>query len=171
MYGPFWISTTVVFAVFVCSSLAGSVAAYLAGQPHNYDFRLLSSAVFCIYLYSFVVPVLFWAALKYFGCQPSLLEIVNYYGYAMTVWIPVSALCIMPFDIARWVFVGIAFALTAFFLVKNLYYVISRTDAKTSRILLVVILAAHAVFALILKVAFYSYDFRSEGQPDQEPPQ
>ncbi|KAL0092333.1 hypothetical protein J3Q64DRAFT_1807934 [Phycomyces blakesleeanus] len=90
MYGPFWLSTTVVFLVFVCSSLAGSLAAYLAGAPHVYDFRLLSYAVFVVYTYTFLSPVLLWGATKYYGCQPSLMEIINYYGYSLTVWVPVS---------------------------------------------------------------------------------
>ncbi|KAJ8658257.1 alkylated DNA repair protein AlkB [Lichtheimia ornata] len=140
LYGPFWIATTVVFAMFVCSSLAGSLAAYIADVPHQSDFRLLSYAVGVVYSYGFLCPALVWLATKYFGCQPSLLEIVNYYGYGLTVWIPVSVLCVMPFDIARWVFVGVAALLTGYFLVKNLYIVISKTDAKTSRILLLAIL-------------------------------
>ncbi|KAI7866289.1 hypothetical protein BDF14DRAFT_1728736 [Spinellus fusiger] len=90
MYGPSWIATTVVFLVFVCSSLAGSLAAYIAEAKHVYDFRLLSYAVFVIYTYTFLSPLLIWGAAKYYGCQPSLFEIVNYYGYSLTVWIPVS---------------------------------------------------------------------------------
>ncbi|KAI8636313.1 hypothetical protein BD408DRAFT_355921 [Parasitella parasitica] len=90
LYGPFWIATSVVFFVFVCSSLAGSLAAYIAGKPHVYDFTLLSFAVVVVYMYAFLCPALVWASTKYFGCQPSLLEIINYYGYGLTIWIPVS---------------------------------------------------------------------------------
>ncbi|OAD06422.1 hypothetical protein MUCCIDRAFT_155314 [Mucor lusitanicus CBS 277.49] len=162
LYGPFWIATSVVFSVFVCSSLAGSLAAYIAGKPHVYDFTLLSFAVVVVYMYAFLCPALVWASTKYFGCQPSLLEIINYYGYGLTIWIPVSLLCIIPFDYARWAFVGVAFVVTAVFLVKNLYIVISRADAKTSRIILLAILLAHTIFALVLKMAFYSYDFRPD---------
>ncbi|KAI8094736.1 Yip1 domain-containing protein [Thamnidium elegans] len=159
LYGPFWIATSVIFSVFVCSSLAGSLAAYIADKDHVYDFTVLSSAVFVVYLYAFLCPTLVWASTKYFGCQPSLLEIINYYGYGLTIWIPVSLLCIIPYDYARWAFVGVAFAITSVFLVKNLYIVISRADAKTSRIILLAILGAHAIFALILKMAFYSYNY------------
>ncbi|KAI7897704.1 uncharacterized protein BX663DRAFT_490633 [Cokeromyces recurvatus] len=156
LYGPFWIATTVVFAVFVCSSLADSLAAYIAGKSHVYDFTLLSFAVAVVYIYAFLCPIIVWASTKYFGCQPSLLDIINYYGYGLTIWIPVSLLCIIPFDYARWAFVGVAFVITAVFLVKNLYIVISRTDAKTSRVILLAILFAHTIFALILKLAFYT---------------
>lgn len=165
LYGPFWIATSVVFSVFVCSSLAGSLAAYIAGQSHVYDFTLLSFAVFVVYMYAFLCPALIWASTKYFGCQPSLLDIINYYGYSLTIWIPVSLLCIIPYDYARWAFVGIAFIITLVFLVKNLYIVISRADAKTSRIILLAILFAHTIFTLVLKIAFYSYDYTSATQP------
>ncbi|KAI9477842.1 MAG: hypothetical protein EXX96DRAFT_595453 [Benjaminiella poitrasii] len=89
LYGPFWIATSVVFAVFVCSSLAGSLAAYIAGKSHVYDFTLLSFAVIVVYMYAFLCPVVVWACTKYYGCQPRLLDIINYYGYGMTIWIPI----------------------------------------------------------------------------------
>lgn len=74
----------------------------------------------------------------------------------------------MPFDYARWAFVGAAFIVTAVFLVKNLYIVISRTDAKTSRIILLAILMAHTIFALVLKMAFYSYNYLPD-EPSSPP--
>ncbi|CAO3695980.1 unnamed protein product [Rhizopus stolonifer] len=166
LYGPFWVATSVVFSLFVCSSLAGSLAAYIAGTSYVYDFTLLSFAVVDVYTYAFLCPTLVWASTKYFGCQPSLLEIINYYGYGLTIWIPVSLLCIIPYDYARWTFVGVAYIVTLYFLVKNLYIVISRTDAKTSRIILLAILFAHTVFTLILKMYFYSYDFPSITPPN-----
>jgi hypothetical protein len=69
--------------------------------------------------------------------------------------------------------VGVAFAVTAVFLVKNLYIVISRADAKISRIILLAMLGAHVVFALILKFKFYSYDYISPvvDNPDTTTPQ
>lgn len=121
----------------------------------------------------------------------------------MTAWIPVSVsvaltatkqkayksnmngcqiLCVMPYDIVRWILVAVAFGvtgesrdhaveaftieilsnslITAMFLIRNLYAIISRADAKTSRLLLIGILAGHAIFAVVLKLSFYSNDFR-----------
>lgn len=79
-------------------------------------------------------------------------------------------MCIIPYDYARWAFVAVAFAITSVFLVKNLYIVISRADAKTSRIILLAILGAHAIFALILKMSFYSYDYVKELPVDTTDP-
>jgi hypothetical protein len=203
LYGPFWVTTTVIFTTFVTSSLAASIVAYMNGMPYVYNFGTLSFAVFVLYTYTFGSSFLVWACTKYFGCQPSLLNIINLYGYSMTAWIPVSVgvaltvtkqkahksntngcqiLCVMPYDIVRWILVAVAFGvtgesrdhaiaaftieilnnsrITAVFLIRNLYAIISRADAKTSRLLLIGILAGHAIFAVVLKLSFYSNDFR-----------
>jgi len=160
LYGPFWVTTTVIFTTFVSSSLAASIVAYMSNTPYVYKFATLSFAVFILYSYTFGSAFLVWAATKYYGCQPSLLNIINLYGYSMTAWIPVSVLCVMPFDIVRWVLVAVAFGVTAVFLIKNLYAIISRADARTSRLLLIGILIGHAIFVVTLKLSFYSNDFR-----------
>jgi hypothetical protein len=45
LYGPFWLPTTLIFALFLSSSLSASISAYLSGQPYAYDFTRLSVAV------------------------------------------------------------------------------------------------------------------------------
>jgi hypothetical protein len=54
------------------------------------------------------------------------------------------------------VFVALGFAASAFFLLRNLYPVLSSTEAKTSKILLIVVLALHAGFAIAIKVLFFA---------------
>ena len=41
-------------------------------------------------------------------------------GYAMTVYIPVSILCIIPVDWVHWMLVGLATAMSGGFLLMNL---------------------------------------------------
>ena len=43
-----------------------------------------------------------------------------------------------------------------FFLLRNLYPVLSSTEAKTSKILLIVVLVLHAGFAIAIKVLFFA---------------
>jgi hypothetical protein len=90
LYGPFWVTTTVIFTTFVSSSLAASIVAYMHSTPYVYKFGTLSFAVFVLYSYTFGSAFLAWATTKYYGCQPNLLNIINLYGYSMTAWIPVS---------------------------------------------------------------------------------
>ncbi|TPX68413.1 hypothetical protein SpCBS45565_g03108 [Spizellomyces sp. 'palustris'] len=97
LYGPFWIATTVIFALFATSTVAGFLATSTgAGQINNdeytYDITLLSLAVSTIYFYTSVVPLVLWGILKYFKGPANLLELIDMYGYALAVWIPVSVM-------------------------------------------------------------------------------
>lgn len=157
LYGPFWIATTVVVILF----LTGTISQYLAreGKTHfAYDFTLLSGAAGLIYGYTFVIPAALWGALKWFKAESAnLLECVTLYGYANLVWIAVALISWSPYSIMNWVFCAVGLAYSTFFLVRNLYPVLNATDMKTSRILLVVVIALHVGFALAIKILFFAH--------------
>jgi hypothetical protein len=93
LYGPFWTLTTLIFALFLSSSLGASIAKYLSthGTPYDYNFQLLSIAVSLVYAYGLVLPILLWLALRYLGVgEWSIIEAVAVWGYGQFVWIPVA---------------------------------------------------------------------------------
>jgi hypothetical protein len=59
-------------------------------------------------------------------------------------------------QVLNYVFVALGLAFSAFFLLRNLYPVLSTTEAKTSKMLLVIVLALHAGFAIAIKVLFFA---------------
>ncbi|KAL1649990.1 hypothetical protein SLS58_001366 [Diplodia intermedia] len=156
LYGPVWIATTVVMILF----LTGTMSQYLArsGEDHfPYDFRLLSGGAGLVYGYTIVVPVALWGVLKWFGSESAnVMECWALYGYANIIWIPVALISWSPITILNYVFVGIGFAVSAFFLFRNLYPVLSATDVKTSKILLIVVVALHAGLAIAIKILFFA---------------
>lgn len=54
-------------------------------------------------------------------------------------------------------FVGVGFGVSALFLFRNLLPVVSATDAKTSKVLLFVIIGLHAGLAIAIKILFFAY--------------
>ena len=93
LYGPFWTLTTLIFALFLSSSLGASIAKYLStnGTPYDYNFQLLSIAVTLVYAYGLVLPILLWLVLRYLGIgEWSVIEAVAVWGYGQFVWIPVA---------------------------------------------------------------------------------
>jgi hypothetical protein len=77
LYGPFWTLTTLIFCLYVFSSLAHSIVSYLSDEPIDYDFSLLSTAFALVYAYSLGWPALLWVALRYYGLgEWSLIEAI-----------------------------------------------------------------------------------------------
>ncbi|TQS34882.1 hypothetical protein Golomagni_04717 [Golovinomyces magnicellulatus] len=155
LYGPIWIATTVVFILF----LGGTINKYLSNTTSNefvYDFTLLSGAAGLIYGYTFFVPVALFLALKYFGSETSnLLECWALYGYSNLIWIPVAMVAWSPITILNWVIVGIGFGFSVAFLLRNLYPVLSITNKRASKILLIFIVVLHVALAVTIKWLFF----------------
>lgn len=152
LYGPFWLATTVVFILF----LTGTISQYLIRKKDEtfvYDFRLLSGAAGLIYGYTSIVPVVLWGLLRWFGAgeSASLVECWALYGYANVIWIPVALISWSPISVLNWVFVAVGFAMSCIFLVRNLWPIVNATDAKTSRALVLAVVAAHAGLAIAIK--------------------
>ncbi|KAG6833270.1 hypothetical protein H0H87_009445 [Tephrocybe sp. NHM501043] len=160
LYGPFWTLTTLIFTLFLSSSLAASISVYLSapGTEYDYDFALLSVAVSLVYAYGIALPVLLWLGLRYLGVgEWSVVEALAVWGYAQFVWIPVSILCVIPVPIVRWVLVILAFASSGYFLVVNVYPILASAEAKATRLIIIAIAVLHAALALTFKVLFFSY--------------
>ena len=157
LYGPFWIATTVVVILFLTGTISHKLAT--ENKKHfEYDFKLLSGAAGLIYGYTLFVPAGLWAALRWFGAQGvELVECWALYGYGNLFWIAVALVSWSPLNGLNYALVGIGYALSVFFLVKNLYPVISATDKKTSQILLVMVVVLHAGLAVAIKILFFSH--------------
>jgi hypothetical protein len=145
--------------------LTGTISQYLSREHDKhfeYDFRLLSGAAGLIYGYTGVIPIALWAALRWFGSSTAdLVECWALYGYANLMWIAVALVSWSPLTALNWALVGVGFASTVFFLLRNLYPVLTATDAKTSKMLLIAVVVLHAGLAIAIKVLFFAYVFFS----------
>ncbi|KAG9793261.1 Yip1-domain-containing protein, partial [Aureobasidium melanogenum] len=157
LYGPFWIATTVVVILFLTGTISHKLAT--EGRKHfEYDFRLLSGAAGLVYGYTMFVPLALWAALRWFGAQSlELVECWALYGYSNLFWIAVALVSWSPLNGLNYALVGLGYAVSVFFLVKNLFPVISATEKKVSQLLLLAVVLAHAGLAIAIKILFFSH--------------
>ncbi len=92
LWGPFWMSTTLIVALFVGSALLQSILT--SGNPNasNYDLSKLYTAMSLIYPYVFGMPLLVWLVCRYYSSPTTFFALVDLYGYTMCAWIPISVL-------------------------------------------------------------------------------
>jgi hypothetical protein len=124
-----------------------------------------------IYGYTFIIPIILFLALKYFGSESAnLLECCALYGYSNLVWIPVALVSWSGITIMNWVFVGVGFGLSVAFLLRNLYPVLSATDKQTSKILLILVVCLHAALAFTIKFLFFAHGSPVAKKPAESDP-
>ena len=147
-----------IFILFIAGTLAQYLNPEDATARFAYDFTLLSAASGLIYGYTFIIPVGLWGVLKWFGSEgANVLECWALYGYANLIWIPVALISWSRVNILNWVFVSVGFAWSAAFLVRNLWPLVNATDIRTSRVLLIVVVALHAGLAIAIKEFFFAH--------------
>ncbi|EPX74992.1 rab GTPase binding protein [Schizosaccharomyces octosporus yFS286] len=162
LYGPFWITTTVVQALFFSNSITDYVR-HLTGSIDNpYSIGKLVSATSIIYGYTAIASVILWGFLVWNKCNPKLLDCVCIYGYANISWLPVS-LMTPPFSllssfishIVKWILTSVGLGISLVFLIRNLYPVCQQAGTYLCKLSIAGVIVLHVLLAITLQLVFF----------------
>eukprot|EP01125_Pyxidicula_operculata_P003197 TRINITY_DN1360_c0_g1_i1.p2 TRINITY_DN1360_c0_g1~~TRINITY_DN1360_c0_g1_i1.p2 ORF type:complete len:341 (-),score=75.25 TRINITY_DN1360_c0_g1_i1:124-1146(-) len=154
LYGPFWISTTLIFMM----AASANFAAYLQNsETWHYDVSKLMYGSAVIYGYTFLIPTAFWIYITWVAdVKLRITEVLCIYGYSLFIYSPVAILCVIPFDWLQWVVVSIGLVLSTSFLVVNLWMPLKERLAH-AMIILFLITLFHIGLALTFRLYFFLY--------------
>nr|XP_019967357.1 PREDICTED: protein YIPF1 [Paralichthys olivaceus]XP_019967366.1 PREDICTED: protein YIPF1 [Paralichthys olivaceus]XP_019967374.1 PREDICTED: protein YIPF1 [Paralichthys olivaceus]XP_019967383.1 PREDICTED: protein YIPF1 [Paralichthys olivaceus] len=162
LYGPFWICTTLVFAI----AISGNISNFLMhlGKP-NYkytpEFRKVTIAATAIFTYAWLVPLALWGFLLWRNNKVmnlvsySFMEIICVYGYSLSIYIPAVVLWILPFEWLRWCTIVVALCLSGSVLVMTLWPAVREDHPKV----IVAIMSTVVLFNVLLAVGCKAYFF------------
>ncbi|KAK3138596.1 hypothetical protein QOZ80_5AG0370910 [Eleusine coracana subsp. coracana] len=154
MYGPLWITTTLIFML----ATFGNFATYLIQKKKdldiwNFDVGYFNWAASVMYGYAIIVPAVFFFLFQYFGSRPSLVRFWCLWGYSLFVFIPASVLLLIPVEFLRWVIIVLVGGASSWFIALNLKECTEGAD-------MMVLIASAAVIqfalALFIKVFFFA---------------
>jgi hypothetical protein len=157
-YGPFWVTTTLIFALAAC----GNFGSYLSSDDSStwtYNFAKLSVASFVLYGYMVLLPILVWMFSKYaMKDSMSLSRLACLYGYSLAPFIPAVLLCVIPSNLLRWLFILGAYAVSASFLMRNIRDSLNAgfDDSRRAFVTLTVLLVLHAGLTLFFNMYFFA---------------
>lgn len=157
-YGPFWISTTLVFVAAVTSHFSSWVSAWLNGTIWVYDFEEILSISSVIYGFSGGVPLTIWFILRQMGATMRLITAVCLYGYSLTIFVPAAIICVAPSETVHWLALTAAAALSSLFLVRNLAPTVVQHVRQHAAIFLGGVALTQMILVLILKLCFFYRD-------------
>lgn len=163
LYGPFWICTTLVFAI----AISGNISTFLVnlGKP-NYkytpEFRKVTIAATAIFSYAWLVPLALWGVLLWRSNKVmnlvsySFMEIVCVYGYSLAVYIPAVIIWILPFAWLQWLSIVVALCLSGSVLVLTFWPAVRDDHPKVYIAILSAIVAFNVLLAVGCKMYFFS---------------
>jgi len=167
LYGPFWITMTLIFFIGVTANLHG-YAHRNEVEEFDYDINHLLHASSILFSFAFGLPVILWLTTTCCMSMPALhlVEWLCLYGYSLVPYMPAVVLSVIPFSIVAWITLGVATGASCLLVIRNVAPVLIAYggssqggvggQAKGPPIILV-ILGCHIVFLLVLKFRFYHF--------------
>lgn len=172
LYGPVWVTTTLVLALSMGSGIAEFLrnvfrrVEVIARPITASQFRRLWRAAGILYSYVFIFPVLL-AMFQLFFAKRALdassvhahpiMGTIMVYGYAMTPVVIAAFVATVPVQLVQVVAIGVAFAIGACTIVLNLWRDLSEEHRKVTYIARLVAALAHAGVGAALVFTFYLY--------------
>mmetsp|Transcript_4651 Transcript_4651/g.7495 ORF Transcript_4651/g.7495 Transcript_4651/m.7495 type:complete len:355 (+) Transcript_4651:78-1142(+) len=168
LYGPVWISSTVVFMLAATGNFASWIqfAASHGMQATGwvYDFTKMTAGATIIYAYTFLIPLILFLAMRYAGSRLGLIDLICLYGYSLFIYIPASILCVPPSSIVQWSATAVAAIASTVSVVRTLRYEATR-DSVDKRLVTPIITAA-GVLSLALAVVLKLFLFENADYGD-----
>nr|CAD2165885.1 unnamed protein product [Meloidogyne enterolobii] len=172
LWGPFWISVTLVFSIAIVGNFANFLQVYGNGQEEfQSDFSFVTGATSLIFGYVLLLPFAIYTYLWYHraaGLQYSFFDILCAYGYSLSLFVPVSILCpLIPFNWVRWTLLISAAVFSGSVLIISIWAMVKDDPNRFNAFgLCFLVFAAHALLAICLKEFFFdSANFPSDVEP------
>lgn len=163
LYGPFWICTTLVFAI----AISGNVSKFLSnlGRPdykYTPEFQKVTIAATAIFTYAWLVPLALWGLLLWRNNKIlslvtySFMEILCVYGYSLSVYIPAVVLWIIPYEWLRWSSILVALCLSGSVLMITFWPAVRDDHPRVTIAILLGIELLNILLAVGCKTYFFS---------------
>lgn len=161
LYGPVWISMTLMFLFAV----TGNTSKYLKNdaQDVEYDISHLSKAFSILMVYTFCVPSALFIMMQCVNVNVGLVEIIALYGYSLVPYLPVTILCLIPSSWLEVIFLLAASILSLLLIARNLTGPIMKSNSRWGASMCMAVVCVHFVFFLIFKIVFYSHHSHASG--------
>ncbi|XP_068643853.1 uncharacterized protein [Aristolochia californica] len=153
LYGPLWISTTLIFMF----TALGNCATYFMDKRTDksttwtFDVSKINVAAGVSYGYVGAVPVAYYFLLQYLGSNASLIRLWCMWGYSMFIFVIASILLLIPVEFVRWIIILLAGCASACFVAVNLKSYIVGAE------MLVIVSALVLQFALAIFLKAYFF--------------
>ncbi|KRX49729.1 Protein YIPF1 [Trichinella murrelli] len=158
LYGPFWISLTLLFTTAISNQL-GNLFAFDVNRTHGVvNFRMITLLAGVVFFYVFMFPLLllvfsWWRKVT---DMYTLVEVICAYGYSLTIYIPITLLWAIRIDWLRWILAFFGLFLSGSVLVISLWPVVRKYKYMISLGITGSVIIMHTLITVILKRSTFS---------------
>jgi hypothetical protein len=178
LYGPTWITMTLVFFLAVTSNMSlyfhhsnkaksslvdeGGIA---AEEEWDYDINQLLHATWILYTFSFLLPMGLYLMFRLMGIISfSVVDLICFYGYSLVPYLPTTWICVAPVGWLQWLSLCISTIISGMLVLRNVTGPILESASGGGGMgqgqsggLIMAVIGCHFIFFLVMKLAFYHH--------------
>jgi len=159
-YGPFWVSTTLLFTIAVVGNLLSwtkfqQLQGSSAEDSWEYDFEMVVTCMCVVYGWAVGAPVALWFTLRYLLVQIKLATVGCAYGYSLVPFVPAALLCGVPADWVSWLVLLLAGMISSLFLLRVFGGLVLGNVPKQAVMILGVLGVTQIFLAITIKMVFF----------------
>jgi protein YIPF1/2 len=155
LYGPFWITTTLVFTIAVCSHMSSWLSSWMYGSNWQYDLQSMVNAATVVYGYAGLVPTVAYLYLRQIDVDVRFTSMLCLYGYSLSVFIIASLLCLIPSNTIIWLSLLTSAGISSVFVMRNIVPQINERAPDSVKTASIAIGVVQLVFIYLLKAAIF----------------
>jgi len=157
LYGPFWIYTTLIFALAASANFSNFIiASFDEGKTFQSKFNFVPTATAVIYGFGIAVPLIFTFLLRLFGSKVNYVDTLCIYGYSYFVLVPALIISVIPITILQWIALMAALGSSTWFLLNNYSHEMKKYVGNQRYILLAVLAGSQVVLFLVFRLKFFA---------------
>ena len=185
LYGPTWITMTLVFFLAVTSNMSlyfhhtnknkssimdevdeGGMA---AEEEWDYDINQLLHATWILYSFSFLLPMVLYLIFRLMNVISfSIVDLICLYGYSLVPYLPSTWICTFPVSWLQWLVLCVSTVISGLLVLRNVTGPIMESSVGggggggmggqgKSGGLIMAVIGCHFIFFLVLKLGFYHH--------------
>jgi hypothetical protein len=152
LYGPIWIYSSLIIII----SATGSLTRTLQGNNNkNFFQEFVPIAGVVIYGVGFGLPILIAFLMKIFGTSLTFASVICTYGYSFSIFLPISIICVIQWDILQWIFLIYAIFSSTSLLVVNYYKQMGDYSKNKKFLIIIIVLIFQFGLLLFFKLYFF----------------
>ena len=152
LYGPIWIYSSLIIII----SSTGSLTRTLQGNNNkNFFQEFVPIAGVVIYGVGFGLPILIAFLMKIFGTSLTFVSVICTYGYSFSIYLPISIICVIQWDILQWISLIYAIFSSTSLLVVNYYKQMGDYSKNKKFLIIIIVLIFQFGLLLFFKLYFF----------------
>ncbi|VDL61912.1 unnamed protein product [Hymenolepis diminuta] len=172
LYGPFWITVTIIFSVAFSGSIYEYIQTKDAAALSTFNFGRVTVSTVLLFLYWCLLPAILTSAVYFrrrklapgievIQDEPELnfgslfTELLAIYGYSMISFVPAAMLLCIPASYFQYTLIGVACVISLIVLCTATWSTFKQRRKKLAVGLLLLIIVAHLIMTISLSVVFF----------------